>query len=130
MLQIYYCDDCNKYFTYEQMDSRDVDLDDYYGVNGDFNGRANATYNCCPHCDSLNIKELNDSENEEEIVEALNDYENQIYVRQNVAKNIIKMLESKEFKMEFIKSKLNSGELYSQFIINKIKERYDIKDEK
>ena len=40
------------------------------------------------------------------------------------------MLESKEFKMEFIKSKLNSGELYSQFIINKIKERYDIKDGK
>lgn len=129
MLEILMCKDCGKYFTIDQTNVKGICYEEEYGVVGDFSNNNYDNVCCCPFCDSVEIKEVG-RDSVEDIVEALNNYENQIYVKQNVVKEIVKLLDSRELKEEYLKSKLISAEFYNQFLIRKIKERYNIKDEK
>ena len=62
------CKNCQLLITDDDLDTTTVDLDDYYGVGGDFNTRTYANVDCCPHCGSIELSELT----EREIVESYN----------------------------------------------------------
>ena len=71
MIEIYRCEDCDKYFTYVQIEEKEICYEQEYGVSADFNTRTYKNVNCCPHCQSTNYEECND---DEEIVKYLNRY--------------------------------------------------------
>ena len=91
MIEIYKCEDCEKYFTYDEMGEKQICYEEEYGVSSDFNSRTYDSVNCCPHCKSTNISECND---EEEIVEMLNDYCPK-HSQKQLVKNIIKDLKER-----------------------------------
>lgn len=69
MLDIYYCEECDRYFTEEQMEEKEIYLEGEYGIGGDFPTRTYARVGCCPYCESTDYQECDDAE---EIVDILN----------------------------------------------------------
>lgn len=53
---MYKCSHCNALFR--EPDTKDIWLEDYYGVAGDFNSRTYKTVSCCPYCDCTDIEEV------------------------------------------------------------------------
>lgn len=71
MLDIYYCEECDRYFTEEQIGEKEICYEEEYGILGMFSNRTYARVGCCPYCESTEYQECDDAE---EIVDILNTY--------------------------------------------------------
>ena len=69
MLDIYYCRDCGKYFTEDQIGEKEICYEKEYGILGMFSNRTYARVGCCPYCESTDYEECEDAE---EICDLLN----------------------------------------------------------
>lgn len=58
----YKCHDCNEYFDEDDMDEKEICLEDYYGVGRMFQSHNYQRVGCCPHCHSEEIEEVSDYE--------------------------------------------------------------------
>lgn len=65
---IYQCNNCGKYFTEDEIDYKDVDLENLYGVGGEFDRHTKGTVALCPYCGEDAIEEVY----EEYVVSELN----------------------------------------------------------
>lgn len=101
MEDIYYCYDCARYFTEDEMADKRVCLEEEYGVAGDFHTKTYANVSCCPYCKSTDYQIEDDTD---EIVEILNSYS-----QYNVGKvkEKIKQLEKYKLAVDFLKSNLD-----------------------
>lgn len=53
---MYYCNDCREVF--DNLDTKEVNAEDYYGVSGQFMSIHTMTISSCPHCGSDNYEEM------------------------------------------------------------------------
>ena len=125
MLDIYYCYDCARYFTEEELDDKRVCLEEEYGVSGDFKSKTYANVSCCPHCKSTDYQIENDTD---EIVEILN-----AYAQYNVGKvkEKIKQLEKYKLAVELINEYLDISDRISfdTYIVGLAKENRELLQE-
>jgi len=80
----YYCDECGSCFN--ELDSKNVDLESYYGVGSDFPDTHYGTFYYCPNCGAESPQEVtlyfedlleeyvNDKANEENIIKEFKKY--------------------------------------------------------
>lgn len=68
----YKCHDCDEYFDEDDMEEKEICLEDYYGVGGMFQSRNYQRVGCCPHCNSEEIEEVSDYELVDEIYDLRN----------------------------------------------------------
>lgn len=159
METIYKCNECGSYFKEEDLDSKEIWLEEELGVAGDFNGRTYRDVDCCPKCKSTDFDDFRDVDDVDEVVEALNNYNANDHknavrytelMKMSLAiiggKGIWRSFEEENKQTKFIQRKTAREILdvmYDVFVYNhkdvmvymtelerKIKERYDIKDEK
>lgn len=69
-MAIYYCKECDGYFSDNQIDEKEICYEEEYGVLGLFPDRTYANVSCCPHCGGTDY----DEEDEDEIADLLNYY--------------------------------------------------------
>lgn len=148
MIEIYKCEDCEKYFTYDEIGEKQICYEEEYGVASDFNSRTYDSVNCCPHCKSTNISECSD---DEEIVKYLNNYVDKTPMGQKllyddlISKPLVIVggtgvwFSNKELekKLQWIKKYTareivrfideNQDTMTTLDILNEIKERYGVK---
>lgn len=51
------CNNCDGYFTTDELTIKSVDMEDYYGVGGDFPDHNFENYYACPNCGSIDALE-------------------------------------------------------------------------
>ena len=74
METIYKCNECGSYFKEEDLDTKEICLEEELGVAGDFNGRTYRDVDCCPKCKSTDFDDFRDVDDVDEVIEALNNY--------------------------------------------------------
>lgn len=74
METIYKCNECGSYFKEDDVDSKELWLEEELGVAGDFNGRTYRDVDCCPKCKSNDFDDFRDVDDVDEVIEALNNY--------------------------------------------------------
>lgn len=71
---IYKCNECGSYFKEEDLDTKEICLEEELGVAGDFNGRTYRDVDCCPKCKSTDFDDFRNVDDVDEVIEALNNY--------------------------------------------------------
>ena len=159
MQTIFKCNKCDKYFTEDEVEVNTICLEEELGVLGDFNGRTMKEVDCCPYCNSMDFDDFRSIDNAEDIVEVLNKFNRQDYydarkyrelINKDIfivgGKGVFRSFKEENKQTKFIQRKTAREILdvmYDVFVYNhkdvmvymtelerKIKERYDIKDEK
>ena len=74
METIYKCNECGSYFKEDDVDSKEICLEEELGVAGDFNGRTYRDVDCCPKCKSTDFDDFRNVDDVDEVIEALNNY--------------------------------------------------------
>lgn len=68
-MKLYYCCDCDRFLTYEELKTEHDTYENVYGVSSMFPDSHSFNYKACPYCGSGDI---DDDFTEEEIVDMLN----------------------------------------------------------
>ena len=74
METIYKCNECGSYFKEDDVDSKELCLEEELGVAGDFNTRTMKEVDCCPKCKSTDFDDFRNVDDVDEVIEALNNY--------------------------------------------------------
>jgi hypothetical protein len=74
METIYKCNECGSYFKEEDLDTKEICLEEELGVAGDVKGRTYRDVDCCPKCKSNDFDDFRDVDDVDEVIEALNNY--------------------------------------------------------
>ena len=74
METIYKCNECGSYFKEDDVDLKELCLEEELGVAGDFNTRTMKEVDCCPKCKSTDFDDFRDVDDVDEVIEALNNY--------------------------------------------------------
>lgn len=72
MTDIYKCLECERYFTEDEIETKEICLEEELGVLGDFSGRTYKKIECCPYCQSGDIEDFREVDQAEEIIDILN----------------------------------------------------------
>ena len=74
METIYKCNECGSYFKEEDLDTKEICLEEELGVAGDFSTKTYREVDCCPKCKSTDFDDFRDVDDVDEVIEALNNY--------------------------------------------------------
>lgn len=66
-MKIYKCESCGELFDSDEIEEREICLENEYGVGGMFNGKHYQKVSCCPYCNDYEIREMSNYELLEEI---------------------------------------------------------------
>lgn len=55
---LYHCDDCDSYMTPEELGSKNINMEVYYGVASDFPDSHYQSISVCPKCHDSNLEEV------------------------------------------------------------------------
>ena len=72
METIYKCNECGSYFKEEDLDTKEICLEEELGVAGDFNTRTMKEVDCCPKCKSTDFDDFRDVDDVDEVIIATN----------------------------------------------------------
>ena len=90
-VDIYYCDNCDYYF--KNPTTKNVDMENFYGVGSDFPDHHHQRMDFCPNCGSQDIHELHLSL-EDIIDDYIDDYDNYEIIYNEFAKKYPELINS------------------------------------